>query len=382
MYTPPAISPQVTPRSSESQASDEEEEEEEEEEDDETYHDADLGFRGVGAVGDSGGTTVPSSVASSAAVPMADESIETTADRSTTTATPTSTTTAATTTTTMAHAATTGGGGSSLPVVPPTLSHGGSTSTTGGGTPTLLAAAASVEPDPAPPVVVSASNLDAWKKNYREVAHTSAAVCWELSSSKPGNGVEQLRDMSNETYWQSDGTTQPHWVQITFRRRLPIVYVALYLDIALDESYTPKTLSVETGMTAQDLSASPTNMKMELTDPSGWSVIAISGPPDPLTMDTTVKTHLIRINILSMHQNGRDTHIRRLAIFAKRTMPPAPVHAPQPAATIPSSSQGPLMTTKRNNIMRGDDRDDDDDDDDTNLMLNSDFGGPFSMLIR
>ena len=26
---------------------------------------------------------------------------------------------------------------------------------------------------------------------------------WSLSSAKPGNGVDQLRDESSETYWQS-----------------------------------------------------------------------------------------------------------------------------------------------------------------------------------
>ena len=37
---------------------------------------------------------------------------------------------------------------------------------------------------------------------------TDAAVCWQVSSAKPGNGVEQLRDCSTDTYWQSDGTGQ------------------------------------------------------------------------------------------------------------------------------------------------------------------------------
>eukprot|EP01031_Cornospumella_fuschlensis_P013199 gene13199-16140_t len=34
-------------------------------------------------------------------------------------------------------------------------------------------------------------------------------VVFSISSAKPGNGVEQLRDNSLETYWQSDGTA-PH----------------------------------------------------------------------------------------------------------------------------------------------------------------------------
>lgn len=46
--------------------------------------------------------------------------------------------------------------------------------------------------------------------NVREVG---AQAVWSLSSCKPGFGVEQLRDNSVETYWQSDGQL-PHLVNI------------------------------------------------------------------------------------------------------------------------------------------------------------------------
>ena len=36
---------------------------------------------------------------------------------------------------------------------------------------------------------------------------------WTLSSAKPGNGVDQLRDNSVSTFWQSDGV-QPHYINI------------------------------------------------------------------------------------------------------------------------------------------------------------------------
>lgn len=296
MYTPPAVSPQETLRS-ESQASEEEEDE------DELSQDADLGYRPMPPM--------------DLSVPSAD-STDTPRDQST-------------------------------------------DSTPQGTTNSTTEARETTDGEEEPSVVMMVANLDDFKQ-YREVAHTNA-MCWELSSAKPGNGVEQLRDPSTETYWQSDGTTQPHWVQITFRRRLPIVYVALYLDFQLDESYTPKTLSIETGMTSQDLNSAPQNRKIELVDPVGWSVIAVHGSPDPLTAEgetTTVKTHLIRINILSMHQNGRDTHIRRLAVFAERTRPP-------------------LIQVADN---RGSNANvnDDEEADDTNLTLPT--HQPFSMSIR
>ena len=53
-----------------------------------------------------------------------------------------------------------------------------------------------------------------------------------------GFGVEQLRDDSMETYWQSDGQL-PHLVNIQFRRKTTVNDVAIYTDFKLDESYTP-----------------------------------------------------------------------------------------------------------------------------------------------
>ncbi len=73
-----------------------------------------------------------------------------------------------------------------------------------------------------------------------------------ISSSKPGNGVEQLRDNSLETYWQSDGQF-PHYINIQFLRKVTINKLCLYLDYSLDESYTPKKISVSYGTSLHDL---------------------------------------------------------------------------------------------------------------------------------
>merc|ERR1719219_1690100 len=80
-------------------------------------------------------------------------------------------------------------------------------------------------------------------RNVREVGNQAT---WSLSSCKPGFGVEQLRDDSLETYWQSDGQL-PHLVNIQFKRKTTIQDVALYTDYKLDESYTPTRISVRVG---------------------------------------------------------------------------------------------------------------------------------------
>ena len=90
-------------------------------------------------------------------------------------------------------------------------------------------------------------------------------------------------------------------------------------------SYTPKNISVQVGMTTQDLlPAIFQGSIVELNEPVGWCIIPLTSPPDPLddiTEDITetgipksrriVRTHLIQIEVCSMHQNGRDTHVRQ-----------------------------------------------------------------------
>ncbi|XP_044157510.1 anaphase-promoting complex subunit 10 isoform X2 [Bufo gargarizans] len=61
-----------------------------------------------------------------------------------------------------------------------------------------------------------------------------------------GFGVDQLRDDNLETYWQSDGS-QPHLVNIQFRRKTTVKALCIYADYKSDESYTPSKISVRVG---------------------------------------------------------------------------------------------------------------------------------------
>jgi hypothetical protein len=54
--------------------------------------------------------------------------------------------------------------------------------------------------------------------DIREVGHLAV---WTVTSAKPGNGVELLRDGNKDTYWQSDGT-QPHLVDIQFQKKMHV----------------------------------------------------------------------------------------------------------------------------------------------------------------
>mmetsp|Transcript_8278 Transcript_8278/g.9781 ORF Transcript_8278/g.9781 Transcript_8278/m.9781 type:complete len:185 (-) Transcript_8278:174-728(-) len=136
---------------------------------------------------------------------------------------------------------------------------------------------------------------------------------WSLSTAKPGNGVEQLRDDNNDTYWQSDGS-QPHLINIQFHKKMSIAEVSFYLDYKLDESYTPKKLSVRAGTTFHDLEEVHL---LELDEPNGWIFVPI-GEIANHGGQKVLRAHFLQIEVLAMHQNGRDTHIRQVKVYGPR----------------------------------------------------------------
>ncbi|EFJ26697.1 hypothetical protein SELMODRAFT_96868 [Selaginella moellendorffii] len=133
---------------------------------------------------------------------------------------------------------------------------------------------------------------------------------WSVSSAKPGNGVDLLRDASLETYWQSDGA-QPHLVNIQFQKKVRLQLLAIYVDFKLDESYTPNKISVRTGNSFYDLR----EIKMvELAEPVGWVKVSLC----PTDSKEYLRAFLVQLAVLSNHQNGRDTHIRQIKIYGPR----------------------------------------------------------------
>ncbi|KAL1923569.1 uncharacterized protein VTP21DRAFT_8549 [Calcarisporiella thermophila] len=157
------------------------------------------------------------------------------------------------------------------------------------------------------------SSLQPILKDFREIG--SLAI-WSLSSCKAGFGVDQLRDDDLETYWQSDGT-QPHLVNIQFPKRTGITHLCIFLDAKQDESYTPNKLSVRVGNSFYDLMDLHI---LDLEEPSGWVVIPLSSSSTGRTKLPLV-TRLLQLAILSNHQNGKDTHVRQIKVFAPRQMP-------------------------------------------------------------
>lgn len=158
---------------------------------------------------------------------------------------------------------------------------------------------------PKPPPVVVAQECNQ-ENLYREIGREAVL---SLSTAKPGNGVSELRDNNKETYWQSDGG-QPHLINIQFQKKMTVTEVAFYLDYSLDESYTPKKMSIRSGTTFHDLVEVRV---VELQEPIGWVTIPLT------TKDGGVlRSFFLQVCVVSMHQNGRDTHIRQVKVFGPR----------------------------------------------------------------
>lgn len=163
---------------------------------------------------------------------------------------------------------------------------------------------------------------------------------WTVSSSKPGCGVPQLRSPSTSLFWQSDGP-QPHYLNIHFFKVVEIAAMRIYLDFDQDESYTPTKVAFLAGMGEMDLQEWSV---MSFVEPRGWvnvdfeGVGAVdgsgdeeSGSEDELSGDEgdgemgrcrkrklpVLRAMLVQVKILENHQNGKDTHLRGLQIYAK-----------------------------------------------------------------
>lgn len=133
---------------------------------------------------------------------------------------------------------------------------------------------------------------------------------WSVSTAKPGNGVELLRDGNVKTFWQSDGA-QPHLVNIQFQKKMRLQQVSLYTDIKLDESYTPQRISIRAGNSFHDLRELKV---MEISEPNGWVNISLQDRDS----EEDLRAYFVQLAVLSNHQNGRDTHIRQITIYGPK----------------------------------------------------------------
>ncbi|KAG5975277.1 hypothetical protein E4U58_001435 [Claviceps cyperi] len=132
-----------------------------------------------------------------------------------------------------------------------------------------------------------------------------------VSSHKPGSGVEELRSDDLKVFWQSDGP-QPHKLTVYFVKRVGIRDIRFYVDCNQDESYTPTKIVFQSGTSENNLLEFAS---MTLDSPTGWQQVPLAGTggePD----GNTLVSYVLQMQILENQQNGKDTHLRGIKIYA------------------------------------------------------------------
>ncbi|KLU87948.1 anaphase-promoting complex subunit 10 [Magnaporthiopsis poae ATCC 64411] len=142
-------------------------------------------------------------------------------------------------------------------------------------------------------------------KEINNLAHFS------VSSHKPGNGVAELLSDDLDKYWQSDGQ-QPHLLTIHFLRRVEIRALRFFVDHTQDESYTPIRILWHAGTGHHDLIQFGEQV---LTSPSGWQEVQIEGLGGGAD-GNSLCCYIVQMHVKENHQNGKDTHIRGIKIYA------------------------------------------------------------------
>ena len=159
----------------------------------------------------------------------------------------------------------------------------------------------------------------------------SSLASWTVSTAKPGSGVAALRSPSLAHFWQSDGP-QPHLLSIHFFKLVSIAHMRVFLDFESDESYTPTKIQFLAGYGAHDVQEFA---EMSFEQPTGWVDVDFSNV-GPILQDedeqldafgnaaeidwskrSVLKAFVVQVRILENHQNGKDTHLRAVQIFAR-----------------------------------------------------------------
>ncbi|KAJ1514695.1 hypothetical protein HMI55_004449 [Coelomomyces lativittatus] len=90
--------------------------------------------------------------------------------------------------------------------------------------------------------------------------------------------------------------------------------LSIFTDINLDETYTPRLISIRAGTS---LNVMEEVLKMELEDPVGWFHYPLEA-----SADTPLFCHVIQFCVLSNHHHGKDCHLRGLKVWGPKEKDP------------------------------------------------------------
>lgn len=103
-----------------------------------------------------------------------------------------------------------------------------------------------------------------------------------------------------------------------------IVRLRVYLDFKLDESYTPTRMEFYGGMAGSSYGL-VRFADFSALKPRGWQEIPLAGCG--VGGATELRVHVVQIRVMENHQNGKDTHVRGVQLFARDEKAPMGVRA-------------------------------------------------------
>ncbi|KAL8778660.1 MAG: hypothetical protein Q9213_007308 [Squamulea squamosa] len=139
----------------------------------------------------------------------------------------------------------------------------------------------------------------------------NSLASWTVSTHKPTCGVSALLSPTLHTYWQSDGP-QPHTLTVHFFKLVHIAKLRILLDFRKDESYTPTRMQFLAGTGHHDLCEFG---GWAGEQPVGWVDVPLEGCG--VGGGKGLRCFLVEVRVLENHQNGKDTHVRGVQIFAR-----------------------------------------------------------------
>ncbi|KAL8809877.1 MAG: hypothetical protein Q9223_004724 [Gallowayella weberi] len=139
----------------------------------------------------------------------------------------------------------------------------------------------------------------------------NSLASWTVSTHKPTCGIPALLSPTSNTFWQSDGP-QPHTLTIHFFKLVHIAKLRILLDFRKDESYTPTRMQFLAGTGHHDLCEFG---GWEGAQPVGWVDVPLEGTGKDGGWG--LRAFLVQVRVLENHQNGKDTHVRGVQIFAR-----------------------------------------------------------------
>ncbi|CCH61087.1 hypothetical protein TBLA_0E00250 [Henningerozyma blattae CBS 6284] len=154
-------------------------------------------------------------------------------------------------------------------------------------------------------------------ENDTQINNVNSFGYWKVSSFKEGYGIENLWHENNskdsfDRYWQSDDN-QPHFIKIFFNKTIQLKQISIFLSTIVDESYTPKIIKVYVGFHENDYIL---YKNLVVDQINGWvSLRMINGD---IQAGNPIKCQFIKIVFPLNHENGKDTHIRSIKVFAPR----------------------------------------------------------------